>query len=83
MRTKALSTNPIERAEKVPSAGEGDHGTGLDDDPLKSLVIGFRKSTLFPLVYVLAFTGSRRDEALALRCTDLDTKKKPSPSTTT
>jgi integrase len=76
VRTKVLGATPIDRAEKVPSAGEGDHGVALDDEQLKTLVIGLRKSTLFPLVYVLAFTGCRRNEALALRWSDLDTEKK-------
>ena len=34
------------------------------------------KSVVFPLVYVLAFTGCRRNEGLALRWGDLDTMRK-------
>jgi integrase len=75
VRTRALAVNPIERAERIPSAGEGNHGMALDDDQLRTLVRGFQKSVLFP-VYVLAFTGCRRNEALALRWTDLDVANK-------
>jgi integrase len=77
VRTKLLGVNPIDRAEKVPSAGEGDHGIPLDDDQLRAVVRGFRTSpALFPLVCVLTFTGCRRNEALALRWGDLDMAKK-------
>ena len=36
----------------------------------------FRPSVLFPIVAVLAFTGARRGEVLALRWSDLDIEKK-------
>jgi integrase len=60
----------------VPSPDEFEHDV-LDDDQLRKLVEGFRSSpALFPLVRVLAFTGCRRNEALALRWTDLDVAQK-------
>ena len=75
MRKKRISANPIANAEQVPSPKEIDHEV-LDDDQLRTLVKGFRKSVLFLLVYVLAFTCCRRNEALALRWRDLDVAKK-------
>ena len=77
VRTKMLAVNPIDRAEKIPSAGEGGHGLALDDDQLRTLVKGFRNSpALLPRVCVLAFTGCRRNEPPALRWTDLDVAEK-------
>ena len=51
-------------------------GVALEDDELRRLVRGFRGSSIFPIVAVLAFTGMRRNEALALRWDDLDVQKK-------
>src|SRR5262249_24687082 len=67
-----LSRNPIERAEKIPSPGESDHGVGLDAEQLGSLVRSFKGSALYAIVAVLAFTGCRRNEALGLQWCDLD-----------
>jgi integrase len=73
---KGLITNsPVARAE-APSPGESDHGMALDEDQLRTLLEGFRPSVLFPIVAVLAFTGARRGEVLALRWSDLDVEKK-------
>jgi integrase len=72
VRKGLISISPIDRAEKVPSPGEGDHGQVLDEDQLTSLVQGFRNSVLYPIVAVAAFTGARRNEILALRWSDLD-----------
>jgi integrase len=73
---KGLITNsPVARAE-APSPGESDHGMALDEDQLRRLLEGFRPSVLFPIVAVLAFTGARRGEVLALRWSDLDVEKK-------
>ena len=76
VRTKRLAISPMESVTNVPSAGESDHGTALDDEQLKTLVRGFRGSALFGIVSVAAFTGARRNEILALRWSDLDTQKK-------
>ncbi|HKF08855.1 MAG TPA: tyrosine-type recombinase/integrase [Xanthobacteraceae bacterium] len=76
VRKGMLAVNPLERAEKIPSPGEADHGTVLDQDQLRTLVEGFRDSVLFPIVAVAAFTGARRSEILALRWSDLDGKAK-------
>jgi integrase len=76
VRTGLLTFNPLERAQKVPSPGESDHGQALDADQLRTLVSGFQGSVLFPIVCVAAFTGARRGEILALRWSDLDIAKK-------
>jgi integrase len=60
------------RVEKIPSAGEGDHGLALDADELRKLVDGFRGSPLFPIIAIAAFTGARRSEILALQWNDFD-----------
>ena len=66
----------MERTEKVPYAGESDHGIALDDEQLRTLVQGFKGPSLFPIISVAAFTGARRNEVLALRWTDLDPANK-------
>ncbi|WGS23370.1 site-specific integrase [Bradyrhizobium sp. ISRA464] len=43
---------------------------------MKKLVEGFRRSALFLIVAIAAYTGMRRNEILALRWSDLDTEKK-------
>lgn len=72
VRTKKLTINPMQSTEKVPSAGESDHGIALDDAQLGKLVQGFKGSALFGIISVAAFTGARRNEILALRWSDLD-----------
>ena len=72
VRKGLLSVSPIERAEKIPSPGESDHGQVLDKDQLGSLVQSFRGSTIYSIVAIAAFTGARRNEILALRWCDLD-----------
>lgn len=49
----------MQSTEKVPSAGESDHGIALDDEQLCKLVQGFKGSALFPIISVAAFTGAR------------------------
>jgi integrase len=66
VRKGLITNNPVARAE-APSAGESDHGMALDEAQLRTLLEGFRPSPLFPIVAVLAFTGARRGEVLALR----------------
>jgi integrase len=75
VRKGLINNNPVARAE-APSAGESDHGMALDEAQLRTLLEGFRPSALFPIVAVLAFTGARRGEVLALRWSDLDVEKK-------
>jgi integrase len=72
VRKGLLSVSPLERAEKIPSPGESDHGQVLDKVQLGSLVQSFRHSTIYPIVAIAAFTGARRNEILALRWCDLD-----------
>jgi integrase len=76
VRKGLLITSPLDRAERVPSPGEADHGMALDQEQLQVLLAGFRGSVLFPIVAVAAFTGARRNEVLALRWSDLDVEKR-------
>ena len=75
VRKGLIAANPVARAE-APSPGESDHGIALDQDQLRTLLAGFKRSVLFPIIAVAAFTGARRNEILALRWTDLDTANK-------
>jgi integrase len=75
-RKGLMVTSPMERVEKVPFAGESDHGVALDADELGKLMDGFRSSVLYPIVAVAAFTGARRNEILALRWIDFDPTNK-------
>jgi integrase len=72
VRKGLLSVSPMERAEKIPSPGESDHGQVLDKDQLAALVQSFRGFAIYPIVAVAAFTGARRNEILALQWCDLD-----------
>lgn len=73
VRTGKLSSNPMDRVQKVPDAGDDDElGQALDEQELSTLVQGFRQSALFPIVAVAAYTGARRGEILALRWSDFD-----------
>jgi integrase len=76
VRKGLLAATPLARAERIPSAGESDHGIALEEEQLRALIEGFRGSALFPIVAVAAFTGARRGEILALRWSDLDVEKK-------
>jgi integrase len=75
-RTRKIARSPMLDVVKVPSPGEPDHGTALDADQLRTLVQGFKGSVWFPIVATLAFTGMRRNEALALRWDDFDADAK-------
>jgi integrase len=74
VENKLISSNPA--PGKKPSPGDAEIGQALDQDQLSKLIVGFRGSTLFELVCVLAFTGMRRGEALALRWSDFDAANK-------
>jgi integrase len=76
VRKGLLVASPIERAEKVPSAGEADHGIALDEEQLRIVLDGFKGSVLFPMMAVAAFAGARRNEILGLRHTDLNVAEK-------
>jgi integrase len=71
-----MNVNPLDRVERIPSAGDSDHGQALDEAQLAALVQCFRKSALYPIVATAAFTGARRSEILALRWSDLDPDKR-------
>jgi integrase len=72
VRTKQIVVSPMDAVSAVPCPGEADHGVALDEDELTRLVQGFMPTSLFEIVATLAFTGCRRNEALALRWSDLD-----------
>jgi integrase len=75
-RKGLITSSPMMRVEKVPTAVEAEHGVALDADELRKLIEGFRGSPLFPIVAVAALTGARRGEILALRWSDLDLANK-------
>ena len=75
-RTRKITRSPTRDVIKVPSPGEPDHGMALDSDQLRTLVQGFRGTVFFGIVAVLAFTGARRNEVLALRWEDFDSDAK-------
>src|SRR5258708_14126092 len=68
---KLLQSNPA-AAIKKPSAGDSDVGQALEQGKITALVEGFRGSTLFDFTFLMAFTGMRRGEALALRWSDFN-----------
>jgi integrase len=59
VRKGLLSSNPIDRAEKIPSPGESDHGQVLDKEQITAVVQSFKGSAIHPIVAVAAFTGAR------------------------
>jgi integrase len=75
-RTRKLLRDPMLELAKVPSPGEINHGTVLEEDRLRLLIQGFKGSPLFLIVATAAFTGARRNEILALRWTDLSVADK-------
>lgn len=75
-RTRKIVQNPMDDLAKVPSMGDVDHGMVLEQEQLRTLLAGFRGSSLFPIVATAAFTGARRNEILALRWEDLNVANK-------
>jgi integrase len=76
-RKALIRSNPMDRIEQLPSAGESDHGLALDEADLKTLLIGFRPSaTMYAPVAVDAQTGARRNELLAFRWLDFNSEQK-------
>jgi integrase len=71
VRKNLLITSPVDGAD-VPQPDEADHGMALDRDQLLALVKGFKKTPIYEIIAVAAFTGMRRNEILALRWTDID-----------
>jgi integrase len=76
VRVGALGVTPMAKTAKKPGKGESRPGIALDDADLAKLVSAFRKSSIFPLVATIASTGLRRNEALALRWSDLNVARK-------
>src|SRR5262245_17073184 len=58
VRKGLIATSPLERAEKIPSPGESDHGIALEENELRALVEGFKGSPIYPIVCVASFTGA-------------------------
>ncbi len=58
IRKKLIAISPMESAD-VPEVGESDHGMVLDETQLAKLVKDFKRSPLYPIVAVAAFTGAR------------------------
>jgi integrase len=52
VRKGLVASSPMARVEKIPSAGESNHGVALDADELRKLIDGFRGSPLFPIVVI-------------------------------
>ena len=76
-RKGLLPSNPLNRAERIPSPGESDHGVALSEPDLKTLVTGFKPLTsIYPIVALTAAIGARRNEVLAFRWVDFDSDKK-------
>jgi integrase len=76
-RKGLVLVNPMNRAEKIPSAGESDHGLALSEADLGTLVDGFRPlPDLYPIIALTAAIGARRNEVLAFRWIDFDPAKK-------
>jgi integrase len=70
-----LSTNPADRAER-PASADNRVGMVLDEEQLPKLVQGFRRTSIYGVVAVAAYTGARRNEILALRWIDIDLEAK-------
>jgi integrase len=66
---KLLQVNP---AIKKPKVEDSEVGKALEHKEILKLVEGFRESTLFDFTFIMAFTGMRRGEALALRWSDFN-----------
>ena len=47
-RTRKIVRNPMLESPKIPSRGEADHGTVLEEEQLLGLVRGFKGSSIFP-----------------------------------
>jgi integrase len=76
VRAGALSVTPMDRALNIPPPGDINSGIALDEDQLKTLVDGFRGSSLHLFVAILAGSGMRRNEALGLQWRDFDETNK-------
>src|SRR5262249_21730281 len=74
-KKKLIQASPVAGAE-APSPGEANHGMVLDEAQLAELVAGFKESVIYPIVFVAASTGMRRNEILALRWSDLSFETK-------
>ena len=72
---KLLPVSPA-AAIKKPTVSDSDVGIALDQHQITKLIEGFRHTTLFDLVFLMAFTGMRRSEVLGLRWSDFNSAAK-------
>ena len=63
-RKGLLLSNPIKRAERIPSPGESDHGLALSEQELNALAVGFKP---LPSLYRQS-RSMRRSEPIETRC---------------
>jgi integrase len=75
VRKDLLFNNPVSRADPPVKSTE-DAGQVLDQEQLATLLAGFRRMTLYPIVATAALTGMRRNEMLALRWSDVNLAEK-------
>jgi integrase len=86
-RKGLIGANPMVRVSTVPNPDgqisddddvveDSDYGDGLSEAELTTLIVGFKSSSIYPVVALAAATGARRNELLALRWSDLDVDAK-------
>jgi integrase len=75
VRKDLLFNNPVSRADP-PAHSDEAAGQVLDQEQLATLLAGFRRTTLYPIVATAALTGMRRNEMLALRWSDVNLAEK-------
>jgi integrase len=89
---RLVAVNPMRFVGQIPNPNPGkpeavdlgcddveeldEHAEGLSEAELRTLVIGFKPSSLYPVIVLAAATGARRNEILALRWYDLNVDKK-------
>jgi integrase len=71
VKNKKIPANPVDDAEK-PAGDDNEVGVVLDEQPLASLVAGFKGHSLYGIVATGAYTGMRKGEILALQWSDID-----------
>jgi integrase len=78
VRRDRIVVNPMAKVECKPAkASQSDAiAEGLTDSELKQFVSGFRGSSIHDIVALLAATGMRRSEALALMWRDFDAARR-------
>ncbi len=70
MQHQMLSANPAQAA-KTPRVSR-DEPVSLTKAQLKTLITCASDSSIYPIIYVSAYTGLRQSEVLGLRWSDID-----------